>query len=179
MRRFWIGLWWQWALWMTLRSLLWAAIGSVVVTLVLYGYKGMPALDEEVLTALADIACFGFPVVWCISFLAAFFLSVPRLFGRCIDHFRMTLLSCDGETPIENPGSADTLRVWRKWLFVIVWAVAAEVVIAALLYYPFSTEEGVMAWFSLPWLYLFVLLAALATLPLMGARCPLVRVQRC
>ena len=179
MRRFWVGLWWRWALWVTLISLLWAAGASVLLTFGLYLYKGMPPLEKGVVTALGDIARFGFPVFWCFAFLAAFFRSVRRLFGHCIDHFRLTLLSCDGETRIENPGSADTVRVWRKWFFVIIWAVAAEVIVAALLHFPFASGGGAMGWFSLYWLYLFVLLAALATLPLMGARCPFVKVERC
>jgi hypothetical protein len=36
-----------------------------------------------------------------------------------------------------------------------------------------------MAWFSAAWLYLFVLIAALASLPVMGARCTMVRIARC
>lgn len=152
---------------------------SAAVTLGTYLYKGAPAVDTEVGNALMDVAAFWFPVCWSLALLIAFFFSVRLLFGYCIGGYRLTLLACDGEEEIERPGAFETARVWRKWFFVIIWTVAAQVIVFAALHRILVPEAGMMAWFSIGWLYAFMLLAALGTLPLMGARCNMVRVRRC
>ena len=179
MFRFWLTLWGRWALWLTLSSTLSALLISVTATSVIYFLKGAPALEDEVWAALTEIGRFVFLISWSVTLLGAFFFSVKRLFGHCIDGYTMVLLGCGGEEEIAHPGAADTAKVWRKWLFVIIWGVAAQVIAVAALQSLLSPGEGMMAWFSAYWLYLFILLAALATLPLMGSRCSQVRVRRC
>ena len=179
MFRFWLMLWARWALWLTLFSMLSALLLSVVATLGIYSLKGAPSLENDVTEALSEIGRFAFLISWSVMLLAAFFFSVRRLFGTCIDGYEMVLLGCDGKEEITRPGIADTAKVWRKWLFVIIWVVAAQVIAVAALHNLLLPGEGMMAWFSVYWLYLFILLAALATLPLMGSRCSQVRVRRC
>ncbi len=179
MFRFWATLWFRWALWLTVASLAGAAILTFVATAGLYFLNGAPSLESDVRGALADLARFGFPLSWSLSVLGAFYASVPKLFGHCASGFRLALYDCDGETEIERPGVADTAKLWRKWLFVIIWLAAAQTLVAALAFRLAGAEGGVMAWFSAAWLYLFVLIAALASLPVMGARCTMVRIVRC
>ncbi|MDX1295028.1 MAG: hypothetical protein R3302_02100 [Sulfurimonadaceae bacterium] len=179
MRNFWFGLWASWALWLTVFSVTAGMIASALITLSLFVVKGMPELSDEVWLALWEIGRFTFPIAWSIALLIGLLLSVKRLFYRCIGGFEMTLQSCDGETLIEQPGVEDTLKLWRKWFLAIIWVVAAQVIGGVLLAYLFGSGESLMGWFSIYWLYLFVLVAGLATLPLMGIRCKMVKVRKC
>jgi len=177
MRKFWLGLWLRWALWIAAFSVAMGAAASAVLTFVLYLLKGMPPLEGEVPGALWRIATFGFPILWSVALLTGMLLSVKRLFGRCIGGHELQLYRCDGEERIASPGVADTLKVWRKWLFALIWLVAFQVTLGAAIAYLSGARP--MEWFSLHWLLLFVLLAGGATLPLMGSRCSMVKVARC
>ena len=179
MTRFWAGLWLYWALWVSLISVLLGAAAAVSVTLMLYFLKGAVSLDSEVLGALLDIGAFWFAVTWSLALPLALLLVVKRLFYRCIDHWKLILLSCDGKEQISDVGVADTLKLWRKWLFVIIWAVAVQTLLVAGVAYLLGLSEGLMGWFGVGWLYLFVLGAGAMTLPLMAVRCNMVKVLRC
>lgn len=179
MRNFWLGLWARWATWLTLFSIASGAIAAAAVTLALFIVKGMPELNDEVWLALWEIGRFTFPLTWSIALLIGLLLSVKRLFYRCVGGFEMALQSCDGETLIEKPGVEDTLKLWRKWFFAIIWAVAAQVIGGVLVTYLTDSGESLLGWFSIYWLYLFVLIAGLVTLPLMGIRCDMVKVRKC
>lgn len=135
-------------------------------------------MSNEVMSALKDIALFWFALIWSLTLLIALFLVVRRLFYRCIDHRQLTLRSCSGRESIKIAGMADVVKVWRKWLMAIIWATAAQIIIVVALHYLLGID-ALFSWFSVYWLYLFVLIAGLLTLPLMEARCKLVRVGRC
>jgi hypothetical protein len=160
-------------------SIVAGGLAAAVVALALFIFKGMPELNEDVWLALWEITRFTFPLTWSIALLIGLLLSVKRLFYRCIGGFEMALQSCDGETMIETPGVEDTLKLWRKWFFAIIWAVAAQVIAGVLVSYLSGSGESLLGWFSIYWLYLFVLLAGLVTLPLMGIRCDMVKVRKC
>jgi len=178
MRRFWFGLWTYWIGWSTLWSLLSAALLAGVITAVLYVLKGSPAIEGEVFGALRDIARFWFAIIWSLTLLIALFLVVKRLFYRCIDHKELALEACSGREDLEQAGMRDVIKIWRKWLMAIIWASAAQVIIVIAVLYLFGSSD-LLSWFSVYWLYLFLSIAGLLTLPLMEARCKLVKVRRC
>lgn len=178
MRRFWLGLWAYWAMWSTLFSVLSALIIAFAITLGLYLLKGAPALDGTVWSALFEIARFWFALLWSFTLLLALFLVVRRLFYRCIDHRRLMLHACDGSEVMMKAGTGDVIKVWRKWLMAMIWATAAEIIIVIAMRH-LAGFGDLLSWFSVYWLYLFVLIAGLITLPLMQARCRLVKVGRC
>ncbi len=178
MRRFWLSLWTYWAVWLTLFSVTAGLFLAAMITLSLYLLKGAPSLESEVVSALQDITLFWFGLTWSITLLIALFLVVKRLFYRCIDHRQLTLTECSGRESIQKVGLGDIIRLWRKWLMAIIWATAAQAIIVIVLRYLFGIPD-LLSWFSVYWLYLFVLIAGLITLPLMEARCKLVKVGRC
>lgn len=178
MPRFWLGLWGRWSVWLSLFSIIAGAAGAAGVTLGVYVTKGMPGFSDDVLDALNAIGRFSFAFTWSAALLLGMLLSVRRLFGRCIAGYHLVLLGCDGADEIASPRAADTLKVWRKWLFAVVWIVAAQVIAGVGIAYV-SGAETLMGWFSVFWLYGFVLTAGLATLPLMSLRCKNVKVRPC
>lgn len=167
----------RWALWLAVFSVAGGAAATAVMTLALYMFNAMPPLEGEVPGALWRIALFWFPPLWSAALLMGMLLSVKRLFSHCINGYELQLYRCDGKERITAPGVADTLKVWRKWLFALIWLVALQVTLGAGAAYLSGT--GPMAWFSFRWLLLFVLIAGGVTLPLMGSRCSMVRVARC
>ncbi len=178
MRKFWLGLWTYWAVWLTLFSVSAGLFLAAMITFSLYLLKGAPSLEPEVVSALQEITLFWFGLTWSITLLIALFLVVRRLFYRCIDHRQLTLPECSGSGSIKKADLGDIIKLWRKWLMAIIWATAAQAIIIIVLRYLFGMAD-LLSWFSVYWLYLFVLIAGLITLPLMQARCKLVKVAAC
>ncbi len=179
MRSFWLRLWSYWALWITLFSVISGLLIAAAVTAFIYFYKGSAGLSSDVLSALLDVLQFWFAPAWSIGLLIGMLLSLKRLFYRCMGGHQLLLYSCDGEEVISPVGVEDTLKLWRKWLFVTVWVIALEVLAGAAIASINAVGESVMAWFSIYWLYLFFLFSALVTLPLMARRCKMVKVGKC
>jgi len=179
MRKFWFLLWWDWALWVSVSSLLFAGGLDGVLTLVIYISKSMPELDSETLKALADIWIFWFGILWSVTLLLSIFLSMKRFFNRCFNGYQLQLLTCTDAEVIDIVFLGDIVKVWRKWLMILIWGVAAEILIVSVVRYGLGFGIGFWRWFSIEWLYLFLLIAAFISLPLMGSRCKRVRLRRC
>ena len=179
MRNFWLRLWSYWALWITLFSVVSGLLIAIAVTVLIYFYKGSAGLNSDVLGALADVVRFWFAPAWSIGLVVGMLLSLKRLFYRCTGGQQLLLYSCDGSELIRPVHVEDTLKLWRKWLFVTVWIIALAVLAGAGIAYLSVGEESMMAWFSIYWLYLFFLLSALITLPMMAKRCKMVKVGAC
>jgi hypothetical protein len=179
MRKFWFWLWWDWALWVSVSSLLLAGGFDGLLTLGIYISKSMPELNAQTLKALADIWIFWFGIIWSVTLLLSIFLSMKRFFNRCFDGYKLQLLTCKDSELIDIVLLGDIVKVWRKWLMILIWGVAAEILIVSVVRYVFGFGIGFWEWFSLFWLYLFLLIAALSSLPLMASRCKRVRLVRC
>ncbi len=178
MRKFWFSLWVYWGFWLSLFSLAFGVAGSMLITLGLYLLKGMPSLSPEIWQALADVFTFWFKIVWSVGLPLGLLLVVKRLFYRCYDHFQMHFLQCPSRTELRDLSVRDTTKLWRKWLFSLVWIVATQIIIVVAVHY-FRGAESLMGWFNVYWLYGFILIGGAVTLPLMGARCKMVQVKRC
>lgn len=152
---------------------------ALLITGGIYLGKGAVPLNAEVWLALRDLFWFWFALSWSISLLIGLLLVVKRLFYRCIDHKRLVFVLCPSQEEIRDLRVEDTIKLWRKWLISIIWAVAAQVVIVIAIEYLMGRGESVLSWFSIYWLYLFVLIAGAITLPMMDARCKMVKVKQC
>lgn len=179
MQRFWFSLWLYWAFFLTLLSTLAGLLLAGCVTLGIYLYKGAPGLNGEIAAALYDIWRFWFGVMWSAALPVALLVVIKYLFNRCFSHYRLLLFSCDGSEQIVRAGTGECVKIWRKWLFVIVWAVAAEVLLVAAAATLLGFDAHPSAWFDIYLLYLFVLIAGGVTLPLMASRCKRVKVAPC
>ena len=147
-----------------------------MATTFIYIGKGMIKIDGEVIKALVDIFQFWFVIFWSLFLVISLFRSVKHLFNRCYGGYVLKLLTCKGDEVIENIGYGDISKVFRKWLMVMIWSVAALMILSFAVSYLFLDSYR---WYNIYVLYIFILLSAAVTLPLMGSRCKRVRVQRC
>lgn len=119
---FYIKLYAFWASWVTLKSLLYALFLSLSSALLVYISKGFATLNKETFLALKEIVYLSFPIAFSLSFIIVLLLVFKRLFSQKIDGHGFELYSCDHEK-IDLPLLSDVTSLWRKWLFVTVWAI--------------------------------------------------------
>ena len=182
MNKFYIQLWFWWALRLTLCSVVMASIISFFVSLFLYVNRGMQELTSEVLTALVQIFFFWFAIIWSFTLLVALFRSLKYIFNSCCSSYKLTLLTCpsEGESEvIETIGYGDLVKVFRRWLMLIIWLVGAQMILAVAFTKLFSSDIAIFEWFNIYVLYLFVLVAGYFSFILLGTRCKRVKVVKC
>jgi len=179
MRRFWFFLWFDWVVFITISSLLFSTVIDFILTFSIYISKGMPTFDTETLNALGAIWKFWFGIIWSATLLLSIFLSMKRFFNKCYDGYKLQILTCKEFEVIDIVLLGDVVKVWRKWLMVLIWGVATEILFVSVVRYFLGLGLDFWVWFNMGWLYLFILLAALSSLPLMAARCKRVRLTRC
>ncbi|MBN2896974.1 MAG: hypothetical protein JXK05_13905 [Campylobacterales bacterium] len=124
-----LRLWLYWLWWVLLYSVAVAAATAAVLVGVIYVLKGAPALDADVYGALEAIARVVFVPLWCAALLWAHLMVTRRLFACCLGGRRLILLTCKGDERIYPVGLGDVLPVWRRFLMLIVWIVAVEVLL--------------------------------------------------
>ncbi len=178
MRSFWLGMWWRWALWVTLFSILVALITDIALTFGIYLLKGVPPLNATVFEALLEIGRFWFGILWSITLLLALFLSVKRLFNRCIAGRQMHLFTCKDHERINPVLMGDVVVLWRRWMILLIWVVTVETLAVSGVGYLWGIE-GFWSWFDIYWLYAFLVIASALTLPLLPSRCKRIEVVSC
>ncbi|RUM62586.1 MAG: hypothetical protein DSZ03_06435 [Sulfurimonas sp.] len=171
-------IWLRWAVWVTLFSLLSAVLLAVGVTLFFYLAKGAVALQEETVYALKDIGMFWFGVFWSLMLPIGMFLGMKQLFVRGSDGYKLQQYTCD-KKPMESVSYNDLLKPWRKWLFLMVWGVAAGIILMMALQFAVRGEVALVRWWSGYSLYMLLMLSSWATLALMVKRCPSIEMERC
>ncbi len=177
MRKFWVRLWSYWALWVTLFSLGVAAILDLLLSVTLYVLKGMPTLNGAVLQALWDIGFFWFGILWSVTLLFGLLIVMKRLFGRCYNGWHMQLLTCNNAEVIEHVLLADVIKPWRKWLMLLIWGVALQILMLVGIGYMLQTL--LQEWFNIYVLYVMVLISGFLSLPLLPNRCQRIQVVAC
>ena len=121
-KRFYIKLYVFWAFWVTSRSLFYALLLSLFSVLLVYISKGLAPLNKETFLALKEIVYLSFPVAFSLSFIIALLLVFKKLFSQTIDGHKFVLYNCSHEE-IFSPLLSDVTDIWRKWLFLTVWAI--------------------------------------------------------
>lgn len=178
MKRALFFIWLRWALWITLFSVITAALLSLAVTFYMYFAKGAIPLDSEVINALVEIGLFWFAIFWSVTLPLSTFFGMKQLFKVCHNGRNLQLFSCVKE-PIDDIGYEDLTKVWRKWLFLIIWGVAAQLVFIIALQYIVGNDGELMRWFNIYYMYAFVMTSSFTTLVIMVNRCKLVELKRC
>jgi len=180
--KFYLLLWLKWALRLTLCSIAFSSILSLVVTLFIYISEGMPTHSSEVYSALVEVFIFWFVVLWNFTLLVALFRSLKYIFNSCHNGYTLRLLSCpkDGKSKVlDSIGYGDLVKVWRKWFMLIIWLVGAEMVFALILTKLFSSYNGIFEWFNIYILYAFILAAGYFSFILLSSRCKKVEIVKC
>jgi len=179
MRKFWFWLWFRWALWVSIFTFVSAGVSDLLLTVVIYLLKGAPDLDSVMIDALFDIWKFWFVIILSVTLLLGIFLSMKRIFNVCYEHHKLQLLTCKDAQVIDIVLLGDTLKVWRRWLMILIWGISVEVLIVSVVRYIAGFSSGFWEWFSIEWLYLFMLIASLVSMPMLLLRCKRIRVVRC
>lgn len=180
--KFYLQLWLSWAVRLTLSSLTLALVLSTAVTLFLFAKQGFPQLTQEVIHALLLILQFWFAPLWGLTLLLSLFRGIKYIFNSCKNGYMLELLSCPKEgdvQSIEVVGYGDLIKVWRKWLMLLIWLVGAQMIVATILKYLLSSSNFSLEWFSIYVLYAFVLLAGYFSFMILTARCKQVRIVKC
>lgn len=179
MRTFYFFLWLRWAIRITLSSVGMALSGALVITLFIYLKQGLPALNDDVYLALLDIVKFWFPLTWSISLLIVLFRSLKYIFNIQISGYMLQLLDCSTKEVIDTIGYGDLIKVWRKWFMLIIWLIGSQMLIAITITYTFASATSVFEWFSIYYLFVFLLIAGYFSFVLLGGRCKKVKVVKC
>lgn len=178
--KFYFLLWIDWLIRVTISTLLLSFIFSSIVTLFLYIYRGTQSLNSEVYEALIAIFEFWFTLFLSLALLISLIRSLKGVFNRCRGGYRLLLYSCEKELDeIESIGLGDLRKVWRKWLMLLVWFVAVEMVIGVVLNKLIGTEESLFNWFSIYLLYGFIAVAGYFSFIVLTSRCKQVKIKRC
>lgn len=180
--RFYLLVWFWWALRLTLCSVLMASFLSILVTLSLYINHGMQELSSEVFLALREVFWFWFGILWSFTLLVALFRSLKYIFNSCHDGYKLNLLSCpkDGESEvIQAIGYGDLVKVFRRWLMLIIWLVGAQMIFALAFTKLLFFNIAVFEWFNIYVLYAFVLVAGYFSFMFLSTRCKRVKVSKC
>ena len=179
MGRFYLRLWADWVVRLSLESV----IGAFFLTLGVVGYfyvkKGMPELSDEVSDALVNIFRFWFSILWSVAFLAALFRGVKYFFNKCYNGFVLHLFSCSSKERIEPVGYGDLIKVWRRWFMLLIWITAAFIVVRVIVGHFLFGIESVFSWLGLPELYAFVVAAGFFAIVLSTSMCKRVKVELC
>jgi len=182
MLKFYSLLWFFWLLRMLLVSLVFSSVVAGGITLFVYMQQGFVPLSGEVLGALYEIFYFWFLLLLNIAIPLALFINAKYLFNHCIDGVSLKLLSCpkEGEQEvIETIGYGDLIKVWRKWLLLIVWGSAALMLFSVLFSYMFTSYSSLFEWFNVYILYLFISFSGFFAIVLLASRCKQVRLSSC
>ena len=182
MNKFYLLLWVKWAWNLTLSTLLFATVFTLLITLFIYAKQGFVTLNSEVYKALFDISFFWFGIVWNVALLLVLFRGLKSVFNTCHGSYVLELFSCPNEGKseiIEVVGYGDLVKVWRKWFMLIIWLVGAQMIFAVALSALISTNASIFAWFNIYVLYGFILIAGYFSFMILGSRCKQVRISKC
>jgi len=179
MRSFYFHIWLRWAARVTLESLAFGMGMAGGIVFFIYIKKGMPSFDAKVVGALGDLFWFWFPLSWSVALLLSLFRSLKYIFNRCIGGYKLQLLTCDAKEEIDPVGYGDLVRVWRRWLMLLIWSGAVLIMLLALVMRFVFGESELFSWLSIYVLYGIILVSGYASLVLLMARCKKTRIVRC
>lgn len=179
MAKFYFLLWLNWAIRLSVSSVLLASLVSLIITFFIYLRQNFPPITQEVMGALYDITLFWFPLIWSITLLLALFRTLKYIFENCLNHYKFELLTCKLDSVISEVGYGDLVKVWRRWFILLIWLVATHMVVSLLITYIFSSFTSVFDWFDIYWLFAFTLSSGYFSFLLLGTRCKRVRVVKC
>ena len=116
--------------------------------------------------------------------MLALFRSLNYIFNKCIHGYELKLLTCTSKKEetsevLEVIGYGDLVKVWRRWFMLLIWLVGSMMIISLVITYFFTTYSGVFEWFSIYWLFAFILVSGYFSFMLMGSRCKRVKVVKC
>ena len=154
-KSFYLKLYIFWLTWVSLRTLLSAFTLSCLASLTVYMSKGFAPLNKQTLSALSEVFYFAFPIFTSLSLIICLLLVFKALFSKKIEKRSIKLYDCEDER-IQKPLLSDVTMLWRKWLFVTVWAILIFLVLFIGLYKIALGEFPPLSWFNVQSLYALI-----------------------
>lgn len=180
MWRFYFSLWLAWFLYLLLLTLGTTFLLASLVTFYTYVSKGAVVLDAVVIDALYAVFIFWFLLLLNFVLPIALFVSVKKLFNRCVNGFSLKLYACTKqEEYIEPIGFGDLIKVWRKWLLLIVWGSGAFTLLSFVVNFFLSGFTASFTFFSVYYLYGCIALSSFFAIPFLVRYCTLVGLRKC
>ena len=182
MSYFYFILWLKWTFRVTLSSVSLAAFFSFLITVVIYINHDMRSLNSEVYEALFNIFKFWFVLLWSVTILFSIFRSLKYIFNSCFGNYKMLLFSCENEQKrelIEVVGYGDLIKVWRRWIILLIWLVGSLMILATIFFKLFSSFESIFDWFNIYILYIFILIAGYFSFIILSSKCKKIRIKKC
>ncbi|MBN2815511.1 MAG: hypothetical protein JXQ67_02425 [Campylobacterales bacterium] len=153
---------------------------SLGITLYSYFSQGAIGLEFDVYVALGEVFLFWFALLVNFILPIALFFSVKVLFNNCVEGTSLKLLACvKEENYIESIGYGNLIKVWRKWLLLIVWGSATFVLASFIIHYLLSGFSVSFSFFSIYLLYFFIALSGFFAIVFLASFCKQVRLKRC
>jgi hypothetical protein len=167
MSKFYFFLWLRWATRLSIYSITLSFLLTFFITFLTYVKLGFVSLDAQVIKALSDVYKFYFSIVFSFSLLFILFRSIKYIFDQCIDGYELKLLSCDNKEIIDIIGYGDLVKVWRKWIMLLIWLVAICMIVT------------LFKFFNIYALFAFILFSGYISFIILISKCKKVKVIRC
>ena len=177
--RFYLFLWLRWSLRLTICSVVLATGFSFIIVSFIYINLGMPTLHTENFIALFELFKFWFPISWSLAILVAMFRGVKYLFNNCYGGYMLKLSTCNSLELLKEIGYGDLVKVWRRWIMMIIWLVGLQMIFALTYTILFTNLNSVFEWFNIYWLFAFTLIAGYISIILLASRCKQVKLATC
>jgi len=180
--KFYLKLWFYWAIRVTLCSLVLAFILSSFITIFIYVKQGMLVLNADIVSALWNVFKFWFMIFWNFTLLIALFRSIKYIFNRCYSGYMFRLYACEKtakEEVIQVIGYGDLIKVWRRWFMLLIWLVGSQMVILLAFTLLMSSYSSLFEWFNIYVLFGLVLSAGYISFIVLGNRCKQTRIVKC
>ena len=170
MKKFYLQLWFFWAIRVVFCSIISAIILSAFITSVFYIKQGFAPFEQEVFQALYTVFSFWFMITLNITVLFALFRSVKYIFNKCHNGYSLKLLTCPKEkTYIEVIGYGNLVKFWRKWFMLLIWLSAVFMILDFVFF----------AYYNIYLLYGIILVSGYFSFIFIGIRCKQVRIVKC
>jgi len=179
MSKFYLFIWLKWVVRVTLCSVAFAFMLSLFITLYSYFNSGVTSLTPELYSALWSIFKFWLSIAWSFTLLFALFRSIKYIFNTPINGYIFRLQECGRYANIEYIGYGDLVRVWRKWFMLLIWLSVVFMILSTIFLYLFNAGENIFGWFSIEWLYGYIVLSGYFSFILLPSRCKRVKVVKC
>jgi len=177
MGRFYFRLWFLWAVRFLFCSIFFALLFASLITSILYLKQGALSLNKEILEALFLVLKFWFPIALSFSILLALFRGLKYVFNKNIYHHKLVLLDCK-DNFIDDIGYGDLVKVFRKWLMLLVWIIASFIVVMIVVIKLF-TSLNFLLFLNIYTIYILILLAGYFSLILLSSKFKKIKVIRC
>jgi hypothetical protein len=138
----------------------------------------MPSLNDANLEAIFALFSFWFKISWNVALLIAMFRSIKYIFNHCSYENKFQLLNCKLDS-LEDIGYGDLVKVWRRWLMLLIWLIGGEMIFSLAFTLLFTNMTTLFEWFNIYWLFSFTVIGGFFSFLLLPNRCRLVRVVQC